>query len=319
MSRYEYKDMEATWMGKGIDGLIEYYTNSPMKEQGAHDLRHAILDWLLENNPTRKFKYFNDDTGLIDYLYLRDANQYFNKAIYTFLCYKYLQLGGYYSWARITFYYPRFYMNQSLSKLQGYSLFYGKPPIEVFRTDWDEHNYCYRRAKVKGGFHTYIWDITKLYYSKFSSKGLSIDERELRALFDDDYYKKFGIEDIRREELEDRDKMTYETLGFDELYYIPEGNFPIIMAYSDGMKNYIDSEVFKEESSVENYDGSGIEEGMMGSLIKFTMELLGQINKAIKFDHTIYLCAETFNLLKTNNDTRKQILEWAELFELPIS
>lgn len=51
---------------------------------------------------------------------------------------------------------PIFYLNNSLCRLQGYSVFYAKPPIELFRANWNDRVYAYTKAKIKGGAHVHL-------------------------------------------------------------------------------------------------------------------------------------------------------------------
>lgn len=311
-------DIESDWVGKNIDELIDYYSKSLLEGQGGLDLKSQVGETLRKKNPNRVIKYTHDNIGIIDFYCLRDANEYFNKAIYSFLCYKYLQLGGYDSWSTITFYYPRFYLNVALCRLQGNATFHGKPPIELIRTDWNKRNYGYKRATIKSGPHVHIWDRAKEYYKNFDIRNMSsITNEELKSFFDDEYYKKYGIENIRREELDDRNNITYGATGFDELYYTPESNYPIRRAYYEGEKNFIDPDVFRHESNVEFFDGTGVEEAGLGALIMFVIELLGSISKSIKNGSNIcYIRKETFQLLKTNPKALDKIIEWSNKYGL---
>jgi len=90
-------------------------------------------------------------------------------------------------------------------------------------------------------------------------------------------------------------------------------NLPVLRAFYEGKKKFIDTSVFDEETYKEDYDGTGIEEVELGAIIRFTMELLGQISQAIKGkSNPIYFKKSLFNKLKTNDDIYKTLNKWTE-------
>lgn len=307
--------------GNNINELITYYSTSKLEGEGGLDLKSVIGDALKENmvkmtkKEKKKLHYTQDSNGIIDFYCLRDANEYFNKSIYLLLCYKYLQRGGYDSWSKVTFYYPRFYLNISLCKLQGYSHFSYRPPVELIRTNWTERTYGFRTSKA-GSPHAHIWDCAKEYYKNFDSKGLSsINDRTIKSMFDDEYYKQYGIK-LGRDELKWRNSITYEATGFDELYYTGESS-PSNWVKYEGRDNYIDPEFFRIISMQESYDGTGVEEAGIGSMIEFMIEMLGKISNSIENGSNIcYLRIKRFELLDTNNATLNTIRNWSEAYEL---
>lgn len=298
-----------------IDELINYYSTSKLEGEGGLDLKSVVGDAIREKKPKSKIQLIQDSTGIIDFYNLRDANEYFNKSIYLLLCYKYLQMGGYDSWSKVTFYYPRFYLNISLCKLQGYSHLSYRPPIELIRTDWDQRIYGFKKSKVSSP-HVHIWDCAKEYYKNFDTNGLSsVNERTIKSIFDDEFYKQYGIK-LGRDELKWRNSITYEATGFDELYYVADISPSNYVKY-EGKTNYIDPEVFRKISSQESYDGTGVEETGIGSMIEFMIEMLGKISNSLENGSNIcYLRIKRFELLDTNNDTLNTIRNWSEVYGL---
>jgi hypothetical protein len=321
----ENEIIEQKYKCNNLEKIVEYYRLSDLEIPKGLDLKSSTYDSF-----TRMFhkqiNNFSDSSGLIDSLLLKDASQYLNKSFYVLLCYKNLQTSGYYSWSEVTKYYVRFYLNITLDRIQGHALFHGEgPKLELLRLNWDSREYEVRKAKLKGRkFHGYIWDITKEYYKDLKiNKNLSTNERDIKMLFDDDNSKQFiGISDmpIRREDLETRDEYTYAALGFDELYFAKDVWSPVEIVKSEGKKNFIDNTVFAKETSVEDYDGTGIDENQLGIFIKFTMELMGQISNGISGKYNpIYFKKSLFEKLKTNDDTLNTLSSWAEKCNLQIT
>lgn len=319
---------------KNVDQLIKYYSESPMNTDfvdffkfcgdiQANDLRKlgfelkGILGYYLKKQKaSSQNKCIEDSEGVIDYFCLKDANEYFNKALYLMCCYKYLQKGGYYSWAKVTFYYPRFYLNNSLCRLQGYSVFHGAPPIELFRENWNDRVYAYRKAKIKGGAHVHLWEIAKEYYKKFDSTGLtSLDNDGIKSFFDDEFLKGIGINSPYRTELDWRNDITYGATKFEELYW-KSGNAIYSFSCAEGNKNYIDPEVFYKEFGNHDYGGEGIEEYNMGGLIGLVMELLGKISNEIHNPNLCHIKMKSLRHFKTNDDFLNLVEEWAKEYGL---
>ncbi len=303
------------WIGNSPEELIDYYSASPLTSGNASvGLKGSIYPWLKKKCKRKEFQYFDDSDGNVDFLCLNDANDYLNKGIYALLCYKYLQLGGYWSWSTVTFYYPRFYLNLALCRLQGNVLFSGGPPVEIFRDDWDNRTYGYIIPPIKGGTHSTIWERTKTLYKKFNLKDFSKQCRDVGFIMDYDKHKAarhFDFKDLH-EERRQREKITYSSGGFEELHWTPDYCLPIIQVLSEGEKNLIDPEVFAEETNVEDYDGTGIEERGMGILLQFTIELFGMIAKSVdKKGEILQLRCGVFTKLKTNDDTLDLIKKWS--------
>lgn len=308
-------ELNSEYIGNSIDKLINYYSTSELKGRGGLDLKSVVGENLKNKKPKNEIQFIQDSKGIIDFYCLRDANEYFNKAVYLLFCYKYLQMGGYDSWSKVTFYYPRFYLNIALCKLQGYSNFSFQPPFELIRTDWDERIYGFRKSKVSAP-HASIWDCAKEYYKNFDPKGLSsIKKYEIKSTFDDEHYKKFGIK-LGRDELVWRNSITYGATGFDELYYTQHSSPSNFVKY-EGKENLIDQNVFNRKASQESYDGAGVEEAGMGLLIEFMIEMLGKISNSIDGGpHICYIRLKNFELLDTNIDTINTIREWSESYGL---
>ncbi len=305
--------------------IVKHYSLSPLEIPKGLDLKSSTYETFTKMFH-KQISNFSDSSGLIDSLLLKDAGQYLNKSFYVLLCYKHLQKGGYYSWSEVTKYYVRFYLNITLDRIQGHAIFHGGGPrLELLRSNWIAREYEVRKAKLKGrGFHGYIWDVTKEYYKDLKiNDDISTTERDIKMLFDDDYYKQFiGISDfpIRREDLETRDDYTYAALGFDELYYAPGAMSPITHAYYEGEKNFIDDEIFSRETRVEDYDGTGIEENQLGCLIKFVIDLLGQISDGISGKYNpIYFKKSLFERLKTNPDSLSTLTSWVKECNIQIT
>lgn len=309
-------NLEKNWIANNIDEIVNYYKDSPLESPRGIDLKGSLYE-IFKTAHERKISKLRDTTGEGDAQFLRDASHYFNKSIYVLLCYKYLQMGGYFSWSEITKYYVRFYINIVLTRVQGHAFLHGpKGRIELLRSDWENRDYTVRKGKTPGGFHAYIWDVAKEYYKNFQpNEKMTTVETEIRAMFDDDYYRDLpGLEDypIRREDLEHRDDFTYHATGFDELYYADVAYSPVNRAYKESKINFMDNEVFREITNVEDYDGTGVEEAILGGHIKFTMELLGQISEGIKDTYNpIHFKYSLFKKIKSNNDTLKLLLNWA--------
>ena len=309
-------NLKNIWIGKSLNELTQYYSNSNLKIPRGIDLKSTLYG-VVKTAQQKKVVNLKDTDGEVDSLYLRDAGHYFNKLIYVTLCYKNLQMGGYFSWSEVTKYYIKFYNNIVLTRLQGHALMHGsKGRVELIRTNWSDHIYTIHKGKTPGGFHTYIWDITREYYKKFKQDNkITTSNEDIRAMFDDDFYRKFpGLEDlpIRREDLEHREEYTYTAAGFDELYYTDVSWAPVNRVTSEGKMNFMDDDVFKEVTNVEDYDGTGLEEAMLGSVIKFTMELIGHISDAIPGKYNpIHFKNSLFKKLKTNDDTYKMLYNLA--------
>jgi hypothetical protein len=319
---------------KNVDQLIKYYSESPMNKDSINFGKYCgdiqvselfkrgfelkgILGYYLKKQNLKKgqTKFIEDSEGVIDYFCLRDANEYFNKALYLMCCYKYLQMGGYHSWAKVTFYYPRFYLNNSLCRLQGYSLFHGSPRIELFRENWSNRVYAYRQAKMNGP-HVHLWETAKEYYKEFDSTGLiSLDNDGIKSFFNDEFLKEIGIDTPSRTELDWRNEITYGATKFEELYW---GNGNAIYSFSrgEGIYNYIDSEVFYKEFSNDDYGGEGLEEYNMGILIKFIIELLGKISNKVHNPNLCHIKMKSLRHFETNDDFLSLIEEWAKEYGL---
>lgn len=319
---------------KNVDQLIIYYSESPMNKDfvnfskycgdiQANDLRKlgfelkGILGYYLKKQKVNnQNKYIEDSEGVIDYFCLRDANEYFNKALYLMCCYKYLQKGGYHSWAKVTFYYPRFYLNNSLCRLQGYSVFHGAPPIELFRENWNDRVYAYRKAKIKSGPHVHLWKTAKEYYKEFDSTNLiSLDNDGIKSFFNDEFLKEIGIDTPSRTELDWRNEITYGATRFEELYW-GSGNAIYSFSRGEGIYNYIDSEVFYEEFGNDDHGGEGLEEYNMGILIKFIIELLGKISNKVHNPNLCHIKMKSLRHFETNDDFLSLIEEWAKEYGL---
>jgi hypothetical protein len=317
-------NLEKKWIAKNIDEIIKYYSDSPLSSPKGIDLKGSLYE-IVKKAHQRQIIELSDSTGQADAQFLRDATHYFNKSIYSLLCYKYLQMGGYFSWSEITKYYIRFYINISLTRIQGHSIMHGpKGRFELLRSDWKKHIYTVRKAKTPGGFHTYIWDVTKEYYKSIKpNKQITTTEKDLRAMFDDKFYRELpGLEDvpIRREDLEHRDEFTYNATGFDELYYADVAWSPVNRAFKESKFNFMDEEVFQKITNVEDYDGTGLEEAMMGGYMKFTIELLGQISDCLKGKYNpIHFKYSLFKKIKSNDDTLKLLLNWANENKIQIT
>ena len=317
---------------KNGDQLIKYYSESPLNKGSVNfakycgdiqvndlrklgfELKGIIGNYLKKQKPNSQNKYIEDSEGVIDYFCLKDANEYFNKALYLMCCYKYLQKGGYSSWAKVTFYYPRFYLNNSLCRLQGNSVFYGKPPIELFRANWNDRIYAYRKAKIKGGLHVYMWEMAKEYYKDFDSRALiSLDNDGIKSYFNDGFLKEIGMGTPNHTELDWRNEITYGATKFEELYW---GDKNVLYSFSERGSNYIDSKVFYEEFSNYDYGGEGLEEYNMGGLIGFVMELLGKISNEIQNPNLCHIKMKSLRHFKTNEDFLNLIEEWAKEYGL---
>lgn len=315
---------------KNVNQLIKYYSESPMNKDLVNFFKYCediqendfrklgfelkgILGYYLNKQKKQKVssqhEYIEDSEGVIDYFCLRDANEYLNKALYLMCCYKYLQKGGYDSWSKVTLYYPRFYLNNSLCRLQGYYI-HGKPSIEIFRENWNDRVYACRKVGNKST-HVYSWEKTKEYYKEFDSTGLiSLDSVGIKYFFNEEFPKKKGIDATRRTELDWRNDITYGATKFEELDW-GSGNAIYSFIRAEGNKNYIDPEVFNEEFSNYDYGGEGLEEYNMGALINFTMELLGKISNKIHNPNLCHVKMNSLRNLKTNDDFLDKIEEWA--------
>lgn len=320
---------------KNVDQLIKYYSESPLKNGPAYlvkycedtqvndlfkhgfELKGILGNYLKKQKPNSQNKNIEDSEGTIDYFCIRDANEYFNKALYLMCCYKYLQSGGYSSWAKVTFYYPRFYLNNSLCRLQGNWVFYGKPPIELFRANWKDRVYSYKKTNVKGsGPHVHVWERAKEYYKEFDSRGLtSLDNDGIKSFFNDEFLKEIGIDNPRRTELDWRNEITYGATKFQELHW---GDRHALYSFSrgEGKRNYIDSEVFYKEFNQYDYGGEGLEEFNMGCLIRFIIELLGNISNEINNPRLCHIKMKSLRHFKTNDDFLNLIEEWTKEYGL---
>lgn len=318
---------------KNVHQLIKYYSESHMNKDSINfskysgdlkinDLRKlgfelkGVLGYYLKKQNLKKgqTKLIEDSEGVVDYFCLRDANEYFNKALYLMCCYKYLQKGGYHSWAKVTFYYPRFYLSNSLCRLQGYSLFHGSPRIELFRENWNDRVYAYRQAKINGP-HVHLWEITNEYYKDFDSTGLiSLDNDGIKSFFNNKFLKEIGV-DSSRTELDWRNDITYGATKFEELYWESE-NAIYSFSRSEGIHNYIDPEVFYKEFNNDDYGGEGLEEYKIGRLIKFIIELLGKISNKIYNPNLCHIKMKSLRHFETNNDFLNLIEEWAKDYGL---
>jgi hypothetical protein len=94
--------------GKNVDQLIKYYSESPMNKEFINfakycgdiqfndlrklgfELKGILGSYLKKQKLSSQNKYIEDSEGVIDYFCLRDANEYFNKALYLMCCYKHL-------------------------------------------------------------------------------------------------------------------------------------------------------------------------------------------------------------------------------------
>ena len=181
--------------------------------------------------------------------------------------------------------------------------------------NWDKRTYGFRTSNV-GSPHAHIWDCAKEYYKNFDSKDLSsINKKTIKSIFDDEYYKQFGIT-LGRDELIQRNSITYDATGFDELYYTVDSSPSNLVKY-EARNNYIDPEVFERISMEESYDGTGFEEASIGSMIEFMIEMLGKISNSIENGSNIcYLRIKRFELLDTNNDMLNTIRNWSEAYGL---
>jgi len=314
--------------------LIKYYSESPLNKDfvnfakycgdlQVNDLRKpgfelkGILGYYLKKQNLKKgqTKFIEDSEGIIDYFCLRDANEYFNKALYLMCCYKYLQKGGYHSWAKVTFYYPRFYSNNSLCRLQGYSLFHGAGKIELFRENWNNRVYAYRKAKMSGP-HVHLWEMAKEYYREFDSTYLiSLNNDGIKSFFSDEFYEELGLDSLGRTELDWRNEITYGATKFEELDW-GKINALYSLNSGEGIYNYIDPEIFYTELNNDDYGGEGLEEYGMGQLIGFVMELLGKISNQIQNPNLCYIKMKSLRHFKTNDDFLNQIEEWAKEYGL---
>jgi len=318
---------------KNVDQLIKYYSESPLKGDTDYlvkycgdtqvndlikfgfELKGILGNYLKKQKPNSQNKYIEDSEGTIDCFYLKDANEYFNKALYLMCCYKYLQNGGYSSWAKVTFYYPRFYLNNSLCRLQGNWVFYGKPPIEVFRANWKDRIYAYKKTSVKGsGPHVHVWERAKEYYKDFDSRGLiSVSNEGIKSVFNDEFLKEIGIDTLSRTELDWRNEITYGATKFQELYW---GDKHVFYSFGEGRINYSDPEVFYKKLDQYDYDGKGLEEYNMGCLIGFVIELLGKISTEINDPSLCHIKMKSLRHFKTNDDFLDLIEERAKEYGL---
>jgi hypothetical protein len=301
--------------GKNISQLTNYYSSFEYNGGCGIDLKEATLNQLKNLKPTGTNKYLRDSDGVIDYHCLKDVTEYFNKALYSLLCYKHLQKGGYFSWSMVTFYYPRFYLNVALCRLQGNSFFYDGKPIQMIRADWNHHIYAIRKPKMKGP-HVHIWEMAKECYKNFDTSRLSsVNNRDIQSFFDDEYYKNFGLNGTGRQELEWRNSITYGATKFDELFYAKGYNIPVQRAFYEGEMNFIDEDVFNSVASTEDFDGTGVEECAMGKLIEFVMEMMGKIRAEIDYN-LCFIRMDNLRLLKTNADTFDTIESWVHKYGL---
>lgn len=319
---------------KNVDQLIKYYSESPMNREFINfskycgdlqfndirrlgfELKGILGHYLKKQKPNRQNKYLEDSEGVIDYFCLRDANEYFNKALYLMCCYKYLQKGGYHSWAKATLYYPHFYLNNSLCRLQGYSVFYAKPPIELCRENWNDRVYAYKKAKIKGGAHVHLWETAKEYYKDFDSTDLtSLNNDGINSFFNDEFLKEIGIDAPNRTELDWRNEITYGATKFEELYWKSE-NAIYSFSRGEGSINYIDSEVFYKEFNNDDYGGEGLEEYNMGLLIRFVIELLSKISNEILKPDLCHIKMKSLRHFKTNDDFLNLVEEWTKEYGL---
>jgi hypothetical protein len=317
---------------KNINQLVKYYSESPLNGDLFHwakycvdtpvmdilktglELKGILGNYLKKQKPNSQNKYIEDSEGTIDYFCLKDANEYFNKALYLMCCYKYLQTGGYKSWAKATFYYPRFYLNNTLCRLQGNWVLNGKPPIELFRANWNDRLYTYRKAKIKGGPHVYIWETAKEYYKDFESRDLiSLSNEGIKCFFNDEFLKGIGMDNHSRTELDLRNEITYGATKFEELDWREND---IRYSFGEGSYNYIDPEVYSREYNSYDFGGEGSEEYGMGLLIGFVMELLGKISNEIHKPNLCHIKMKSLRHFKTNDDFLNLIEERAKEYGL---
>ena len=305
--------IEKDWIAKDLSELKDYYSVISNRSRGPRTLRSTIQPFV-KKHPQAKSKKgvrAKDPHQTIDALCLTEASEYLNKALYCFLGYKYLQIGGYYSWALTTFYYSRFYLNNYLCRIQGQAILYMRPIIQLSRISWQNHIFILRRCPGKGGIHQRVWDLTKESFQDFRpTPPLSIEGRTIATYFNEKFFEMFGIQGVyRREELENREECTYDPFGFDELYYAQAPNWAISTARRDGRINYIDEKVFRNISHTEDFDGRGAEERGFGELLRFGIELASQINDAIGFK-AIHLYWANLKELTANNETIQTIAGW---------
>jgi hypothetical protein len=317
---------------KNIDQLIKYYSESPLKGDPFHwakycgdtpvmdflklgiELKGIFGNYLQKQKPNSQNKYIEDSEGTIDYFCLKDANEYFNKALYLMCCYKYLQTGGYNSWAKVTFYYPRFYLNNSLCRLQGYYVLYGKPSIELFRENCNNRVYAYKKTNLKTGPHVHVWETAKEYYKDFDSRDLiSLSNEGIKSFFNDEFLKEIGIDTPSHTELNLRNEITYGATKFKELDWREND---ILYSFNEGNYNYIDPEVYSLEYNSVDFGGEGSEEYGMELLIGFVMELLGKISNEIQNPNLCHIKMKSLRHFKTNEDFLNLIEEWAKEYGL---
>ena len=183
----EYRYIREEWVLKNLSEIEEYYSKLSVLSLPSIRIRDYILDFYRRYPEIRK-KISREGTVLkdsqvvtiLDNLCLIEAREYLNKSLYSFLAYKYLQMGGYYSWAIHTFYYARFYLNNYYCRVQGQAILYRpqflveeiprwSKPIHVAR-DSRHREFVIRRCPGKGSMHQRIWDLTLEIYRNFKPR-----------------------------------------------------------------------------------------------------------------------------------------------------
>lgn len=263
---------------------------------------------------------FSDPEGRLAGIFLAEANHWLNKAIYAHLAYKHLQAGGFGSWAAATFYYSRFYVNCSLTRLQLAALTHlpGWRPTLLRKKEWSGGVYEMSKAP-RGSYHKLAWDLASGCYAEFDDSNLkSLAKGELVGIFLEGQFSERPR--IDRSGLLEREAVTYRPSGFEELEWTTPVRQPLVRDRSH--INFIDPEVFDRDTyrgaeHGDPPDPRGLYEVLQGELLHFNLELLGAIGDALN-PNPITLAWNHFDALRSNDEAKQTIRRWAEECGVPL-